>query len=57
VTDLEGDVVRVVCPYFEEASRSCSIRAEALTGGPLARLLEQVAEDTVGSTSLQCALL
>jgi hypothetical protein len=57
VTDFEGAVLRVVCPYFDEASRTCSIRTSALTGGPLARLLERVAENSLATLAERCELM
>jgi hypothetical protein len=56
LTDLEGHVERVVCPYYEESSRSCRLRAEAVGGGPLGQLLERVAEDTLASRGIRCEL-
>lgn len=54
VTDLEGEVVRVICPYHDEATHTCTLRADAQSGGPLAQLLERVAEDTLASHGRRC---
>jgi hypothetical protein len=56
VTDLEGNVERVICPHYAERDRTCTLRADALRGGPLAQLLERVAEDTLGSRGRRCEL-
>lgn len=56
VTDLEGNLVQLICPHYEETSQCCSVRADALTGGPLAQLLERVAEDTLASHGRRCPL-
>jgi hypothetical protein len=56
VEDLEGSVVRVICPHYDEPTRSCGLRAAALTEGPLAQLLERVAEDTLASHGRNCVL-
>jgi hypothetical protein len=56
VTDLEGWVERVICPHYDEAGRICTLRADALNVGPLAQLLERVAEDTLASRGSRCEL-
>ena len=57
VTDFEGNVERVICPHYDEASRTCSLRADALRGGLLSQLLEGVADDTLTSRGTRCALV
>jgi len=56
VTDLEGNVERIICPFFEEFSRKCRVRAEIVNGGPLGQLLERVAEDTLAIRGIRCEL-
>jgi len=56
VTDLEGNVERVICPHYDEPNRACTLRADAFRAGPLAQLLERVAEDTLGSRGRRCEL-
>ena len=56
VTDLEGNVERVICPHYDEPDRACTLRADAFRAGPLAQLLERVAEDTLGSRGRRCEL-
>ena len=57
VTDLEGAVVRLICPEYDESSGSCRIRTGVLSGGPLSQLLERVEEDTLDKPAVRCALL
>ena len=57
VTDLEGEVLRVICPYLDEASQNCRIRMDAPAGGPLAELLENVAEHTLTNPGRRCELI
>ena len=56
VTDLEDNVDRLICPYYDEATRYCGLRAAALTDGPLGQLLERVSEDTLASHGKHCDL-
>lgn len=57
LTDLEGNVERVICPHYEESSRTCRLRAQAVSGGPLGQLLERVAEDTLADAGIRCELV
>ena len=52
VTDLEGMVMRVICPEYQEPTGICRLRSEANKGGPLSRLLERVEEDIHHSASV-----
>jgi hypothetical protein len=56
VVDLEGEVTKVICPEYVEPTGICRLRSEALKGGPLARLLERVEEDTLAERGARCAL-
>ena len=56
ITDLEGTVMRVICPEYQEPAGTCRLRSEASKGGPLSRLLERVEEDTLASHGVGCAL-
>ena len=56
VTDLEGNIERVVCPYYDNASRACSLRADAASEGPLAQFLERVADDALANRGMRCVL-
>ena len=56
VIDLEGSVIRVICPEYEESTGGCRVKKEAQRGGPLSRLLERVAENTLSVQGTMCAL-
>jgi len=56
VTDLEGTVMRVICPEYQESTGICRRRSEASKSGPLSRLLERVEEDTLASHGVRCAM-
>ena len=56
VTDLEGAVTRVICPEYQEPAGICRIRTDVQKGGPLARLLERVEEETLADSGTRCAL-
>jgi hypothetical protein len=56
ITDLEGEVSRIICPEYHEASGSCRLLTEADTCGPLSRLLERVAEDGLTRRGSRCHL-
>ena len=56
VTDLEGWATSVVCAEYDEPTRSCRIKQGALAGGPLAQLLERVADDMLARHGTQCDL-
>ena len=56
VTDLEGDVTRVICPEYEEPTGICRLKAHVAEGGPLSQLLERVSEESLETRSTQCIL-
>jgi hypothetical protein len=56
VTDLEGTSAQIICPEYEKSSGLCRLRREALSGGPLSRLLERAAERTLAQRSSSCLL-
>jgi hypothetical protein len=56
ITDLEGTVIRVICPEYQEPAGICRLRSDASKGGPLSRLLERVDEDTLASHGVLCAV-
>lgn len=56
ITDLEGTVVKVICPAFERPAGLCRLRREALSGGPLSQLTERVAEATLSQRDVRCPL-
>lgn len=55
VANLEGEVSSVICPEFQPPA-TCRAKAAALQGGPLAQLLEHVAEETLQSHGTRCDL-
>ena len=57
VTDLEGAIGWVICSEYEEATRTCRMKRGALEGGPLARLLTRVSENTLTDRTLRCAVV
>jgi hypothetical protein len=56
VTNFEGAVTRINCPEYEDSTKTCRRKADALKGGPLAQLLERVSEETLASSGLRCDL-
>jgi hypothetical protein len=54
VTDLEDRVTQLICPHYDESTKTCRIRRATLSGGPLAQLLERVAEDTLANPGTRC---
>lgn len=56
ITNLEGATIRIVCSEFEDATRTCRMKALAGEGGPLGRLLERAREGTLDAHDLRCVL-
>jgi hypothetical protein len=56
VTDLKGDVTKIICEDYEEPAGTCRLRKTVLQGGPLAQLLERVSEETLDTGGTQCVL-
>ena len=56
VTDLEGFVTRVICPEYVESTGSCRRMTNLENGGPLSRLLQRVAEDTLDQRTNRCLI-
>jgi hypothetical protein len=54
ITDLEGRVIRVICPDYGP-SGECRLKAKA-DGGLLSQLLERVAEGRLDSRTTRCDL-
>jgi hypothetical protein len=54
VTDLDGSVTRLICSAYHEPNGMCRLMTDARRGGPLSRLLERVAEDTLDRHSARC---
>lgn len=56
VTDLEGRVVHLICPEYDDATGLCRIRQRASSGGPLSQLLERLDEETLDRRDTHCEL-
>ena len=56
VTDLEGNVTRIICAEYEDATGVCRLKKTALDGGPLAQLLERLSEQTLETRGTLCIL-
>jgi hypothetical protein len=56
VTNLQGELVRVICAEYEEYAETCRLKRNARQGGPLAQLLERVSEEALDTKSLRCDL-
>jgi hypothetical protein len=54
VTDLDGSVTRLIYSAYHEPTGICRLMTNAQSGGPLSRLLERVAEDTLDIPSARC---
>jgi len=57
VTDLEGNVTQIICAEYDVANGSCRLKKSALEGGPLAQLLERMAEESLDTRSTRCILV
>lgn len=56
VTDLEGNVTRIICAEYDQSDGSCRLKKSAREGGPLTQLLERMSEDTLDTRSTLCVL-
>jgi hypothetical protein len=56
VTNLEGEVVSIHCPEYIKREAICRLKSMSHRGGPLAQLLEQVSQDTLGRPTIRCDL-
>ena len=57
VTDLEGNVTRIICPEYVASTGACGLKTSALEGGPLSQLITRVSEGTLASRSALCEML
>jgi len=55
VTDLEGNVIRIVCAEYEQDG-TCRLKKSAFEGGPLSQLLTRMSEDALATRSTSCVL-
>jgi len=56
VTDLEGNVTRIICTQYQESDGTCHLKKAAGQGGPLSQLLERMSEHTLNTRSTLCVL-
>jgi hypothetical protein len=56
VTNLEDELVRVICAEYDERAGICQVKHRAREGGPLSQLLERVAEGALDTKDSRCAL-
>ena len=42
VTDVDGDVTRLICPYHDASTGYCLHRGGSLSNGPLSELLDHL---------------
>jgi hypothetical protein len=56
VTDLEGEVTRIICSQYDDQTGLCRLKRSARQLGPLSQLLERYAENTLESRTLRCEL-
>ena len=55
VTDLEGEIVCVICSELETAM-NCRVKAIALQRGPLSQLFDSTTENTTPSPKSRCSI-
>lgn len=55
VTDLEGNVLRIICDEYAEDG-TCRLKTSARHGGPLTQLLERMSEHTLDARGTTCSL-
>jgi hypothetical protein len=56
VTDLEGNVTRVICTEYDETDATCRLKKSASEGGRLSQLLQRLSEDSLSTRSWRCVL-
>lgn len=56
VTDLEGNVIRVICPELLNGSGLCRRRMRTAEGGPLSQLLGRLSEHDLQMKGYLCLM-
>jgi hypothetical protein len=56
VTDLEGQVVHLICPEYVQSTRQCRIKREGAEGGPLSQMLSRAASGTLADVTTRCEM-
>ena len=56
VTNLEGELVRLICAEYDERTGICRLKKRARESGPLSQLLERVSEEALDTKDTRCIL-
>jgi hypothetical protein len=56
VTNLEGEIVSVVCPEFEVPTGICRLKKSAFQGGLLSEFLRHADENAIENPEPRCTL-
>ena len=56
VTDLEGEISRVICPEYEGPTGVCQLKKRALEDAPLSRFLGRFDADMLDRRTTRCDL-
>ena len=56
VTDLEGNVTKIICAEYEASDGTCRLKKSTRDGGPLTQLLDRMSENTLSTRSTSCIL-
>jgi hypothetical protein len=54
VTDLEANVMEVICRYHDRESDACRLKTRASSGGRLSELLERAAQGRFTDRTTRC---
>jgi hypothetical protein len=57
VSDFEGAVVRISCPYLDPGSNTCRAQRDVHGSGRLGEFLERAEEGTLESRDDRCEML
>ena len=56
VTDLEGQVVHLICPEYVPSTRQCRIKQEGAGGGPSSQMVSRAASGTLTDATTRCEM-
>jgi hypothetical protein len=56
VTNLEGEIVSVICPEFQASTGICRLKEHAFQGGLLSELLRRADENPIENPAPRCTL-
>jgi hypothetical protein len=56
VTNLEGEIVSVICPEFQVSTGICRLKEHAFQDGLLSELLRRVDENAIENPEPRCML-